>query len=66
MTDAELKKGVIAKIQKARKDGMTIGRLEAACPPGITLHVIYDMLNAGLLPIEIWQEMDDVMSGLGY
>jgi hypothetical protein len=64
MANAEFKKSVIAKIRRARSEGITFGEMEEACPDGITVHTICNLLNAQVYPIEVWEAVDKVMDDL--
>jgi diphthamide synthase (EF-2-diphthine--ammonia ligase) len=61
----ENKKGVVARLKAARKDGVRIGDIEAASKK-ISIHTVCDVLEAKKLPYEIWEEMDRVLKEFGY
>ena len=64
MANAEFKKSVIAKIKRARSEGITFGEMEEACPEGITVQTICNLLNAKVYPAEVWEAVDKVMDDL--
>lgn len=66
MTDAELKKSVRERIIKARTDGIPTGRIIKFANGGISFEVIYGMIGAVPIPIELWQKMDRVLRKMGY
>ena len=64
MDNAEFKKSVIKKINKARSDGFTFMEIEDVCPEGISLLTICGMLNAQSYPIEVWKMVDEALDRL--
>ena len=64
MDDAEFKKSVIKKINKARSDGFTFMEIENVCPEGISLLTVCGMLNAQSYPVEVWEAVDEALDKL--
>lgn len=64
--DAELKRGVLSRVIKARECGIPIGRFEKESHGIVTIHTVLDMLEAKPFPVEIWKEMDEVLKKIGY
>ena len=66
MTESELKKSVRERIIKARTDGVPTGRIIKFADDGISYQVIYGMIGAVPIPIELWKKMDQVLRKMGY
>ena len=65
-TDKELKKSVHSRLLNAKKDGVTAGEIENVGDDFITIHAVYDMMEAKKFPTEMWQKMDEALKILGY
>lgn len=66
MTDSELKKNVRERIIKIRTDGISTGKIVNASNGNLTIHDIYDMIGASVVPIEKWHAADNVLKKMGY
>ena len=62
----EYKKNILARLNAARADGVSIGRIANACDNEISIHTVYDMLEAKVFPLEMWEQMDDTLKAIGY
>lgn len=65
-TETDLKRDVIERLIKARKDGVSSGVIAKESSKGMSIHVIYDMLEAKTYPVEIWSKVDSGLRKLGY
>lgn len=63
---AELKRDVVRRLQKARSEGVSAGKIAEIGGEGISIYVIYDMLNAEIFPEQTWRDMDAALKYLGY
>lgn len=66
MNEVELKRSVRERIIKARTDGIPTGRIVKFGGDGVTFDVIYGMIGAVPIPIELWEKMDRVLKKMGY
>lgn len=62
----ELKRSVVERIKKARANGVAASAIADAGGDGISIHVVYDMLNAELFPKDVWVAMDKALKSIGY
>lgn len=65
LASPEFKRGVVARIIKARSDGVSAGKIAKACN-GLSIHIIYDALSATMFPKEIWEMLDEALKSVGY
>lgn len=65
-TETDLKKDVIERLTRARKEGVSSGVIAKESSKGMSIHVIYDMLEAKAYPAEIWSMVDKGLRKLGY
>ena len=64
--ESELKKDIVDRIKKARADGVPTGKIVKECSETMSIHIIYDMLEAKMFPIEVWEKVDKGLKKLGY
>jgi len=62
----EYKREVLDRIRKARAEGVPTGRIAEVCGEEIGLHIIYDMMEAKVLPHRMWELVDKGLKKLGY
>ena len=62
----ELKIGIFKRLIRAREDGVTAGEIERRSGGKVTIHSVYDMLDAKKIPVETWEAMDETLRHLGY
>ena len=60
------KKFFAMRLQKARSEGVSAGKIAEVGGEGISIYVIYDMLNAEIFPEQLWRDMDATLKYLGY
>ena len=65
-TIADYKRSIIERIQKARKSGVSAGKIAKASEGQMSIHTVYDMLNAEIFGKESWQVMDETLKKLGF
>lgn len=65
-TETDLKRDVLERLIKARKDGVSSGVIAKESSKGMSIHVIYDMLEAKAYPTETWSMVDKGLRKLGY
>lgn len=64
--EAEYKREVLRRLVKARREGMPTGRIANESGYNISIHTIYDMLEAKSFPTWIWEKVDEGLQRLGY
>ena len=64
--ETEIKMEVMERIRKARADGVPAGIIAKESSEGMSIHVIYDMLEAKILPLDKWKQVDEGLKRLGY
>jgi hypothetical protein len=64
--DVELKRGVLERLRKARSEGLSTGKLANSCDGEISIHTIYDMLEAKSFPENVWRCVDEGLKKFGY
>lgn len=64
--DAKYKQDIVARIRKARAEGVSSGRIARESDGSIGLHQIFDALDSKQLGPETWQGIDDALKRLGY
>lgn len=62
----ELKRSVVDRIKKARENGVATHEIVDAGDDRISIHVVYDIMNAELFPRDIWEAMDEALKSIGY
>lgn len=65
-SEIELKRDVRERLERARKDGVSSGVIAKESSKGMSIHVIYDMLEAKAYPAEMWSKVDKGLRKLGY
>ena len=62
---AEFKKDVVARIVKARADGVSSGKL-AGTDEDLSIYTIYGALEAEPYPKYVWEKLDEALKKFGY
>lgn len=62
----QFKREVIRRLQRARTMGASVGLLADTCGDNVSIHTIYDVLEAKRFPLEIWEEVSKGLERLGY
>lgn len=63
---ASLKRDVLARLMRARSEGIKAGQIVEASGDSLNIYIIYDMMNAETFAEEKWLEMDSALKCLGY
>lgn len=62
----QFKKDVVARMRKAREDGVSASKMADAAGDIVSIGVVYDLLNAEMFGKEVWSAMDEGLKKLGY
>lgn len=63
--EPERKRSIYKRLEQAKKDRVPVGQI-AAQNEIISIHTIYDMLEAKSLSAYVWEAMDDALKKIGY
>ena len=63
--EPERKRSIYKRLAQAKKDRVPVGQI-AAQNEIISIHTIYDMLEAKSLSAYVWEAMDDALTKIGY
>lgn len=64
--DRELKREVLNRLIAARMKGVSTGKIAKESGDSISIHTIYDMMEAKCLSKEIWEMVSEGLKKLGY
>lgn len=64
--DAGYKKDIIERLMRARKEGVSTGKIIRASRNVLTYRIIYDALGAKLMPKSVWDSINSALRKLGY